>query len=82
MITVKDNVFTINTPNTSYIFTVNSFGYLQQLYYGSKINEEDISFLMDKPTLSLGTNIVIEKGKTKFLPHNACLECSSIGRGD
>ena len=82
MITVKDNVFTINTPNTSYIFTVNSFGYLQQLYYGSKINEEDISFLMDKPTPSLGTNIVIEKGKTKFLPHNACLECSSIGRGD
>ena len=81
MITVKKNVFRLDTPNTTYIFCATADGFLQQLYYGARVGEiADISFLMEKQGSGQGTAIAI--GKEKIFPDNTCFECSSVGRGD
>lgn len=81
MITVKDNVFRLDTPNTTYIFRTDQNGFLQHLYYGERIGElPEISFLLEKQGSGQGTSISV--GEEKVFPDNTCLECSSIGRGD
>ena len=81
MITVKNNVFRLDTPNTTYVFCATADGFLQQLYYGARVGEiSDISFLMEKQGSGQGTAIAV--GKEKIFPDNTCFECSSVGRGD
>lgn len=47
MICIKNNVFHLNTQNTSYIFAVTPHGGLQHLYYGQKIVSQKKSFKYD-----------------------------------
>ena len=47
MITVTNDLFTLNTKNTTYQFKIGDFGYLYHLYYGEKLNNnEDMSYLI------------------------------------
>lgn len=79
MISVKDKVFRLDTPATTYLFDVTEQGYLRQLYYGSSIGElSDVSFLQDKQGTGQGTAIAADG----IFLDNTRLECSSCGRGD
>ena len=84
MITVKNNVFRLDTPNTTYIFHVTPTKHLQHVYYGARVGEiDDVSFLVEKQGSGQGTSIAIETKKDgKFFPDNTSFECSSVGRGD
>ena len=84
MITVKNNVFRLDTPNTTYIFKVNALKQLEHLYYGARLNCEitDVAFLTNKQGTGQGTAIGIESTDGKIFPDNTCYECSSVGRGD
>ena len=83
MITVKNNIFRLDTPNTTYIFRVNPTKHLEHLYYGARVGEiDDISFLVDKQGSGQGTSIFLNTSEGKEFPDNTCYECSSIGRGD
>lgn len=79
MITAQNNVFRLDTPNTTYIFDVTEQGFLRQLYYGAAIGQlDDVSFLQDKQGTGQGTAI----SANGIFVDNTRLECSSHGRGD
>lgn len=84
MITVKKDLFRIDTANTTYLFRVAPTKQLQHLYYGARLGEiDDVRHLVDKQGSGQGTSIALEtKGEGKFFPDNTCYECSSVGRGD
>lgn len=83
MITVKDNVFRLDTKNTTYIFRIMPYGYLQNLYYGAKINDvDDYSVMTEKQGHGQGTAIALDEKENRFFPDNTCLEFSSVCRGD
>lgn len=83
MISVKDNVFRLDTPNTTYIFRVMPYGYLQHLYYGAHLGEvTDYSVMYDKQGSGQGTSISLDIEQNKFFPDNTCFELSTVGRGD
>ena len=44
MITIKDNIFNLETENTSYIFRTTKHNHLEHIYFGSKLNlsEHDV----------------------------------------
>lgn len=80
----KDNVFVINTNNTSYVFRiVKELGLVEHLYYGRRIHIESIDTLVEKRNFGPGNTIVYGKvdGKPYFL-ENMCLEFSARGHGD
>lgn len=79
MITAQNNVFRLDTPNTTYIFDVTEQGFLRQLYYGAAIGQlDDVSFLQDKQGTGQGTAV----SANGIFVDNTRLECSSHGRGD
>ncbi len=41
----KENIFKLDTGNTSYIMSVMDDGHLLHLYYGAKLNEADLTYL-------------------------------------
>ena len=83
MITVKDNIFRLDTANTTYIFRVTPNKFLQHLYYGARIGEiDDVSALIEKQGSGQGTSIALETKDGKLFPDNTSFECSSVGRGD
>lgn len=83
MISVKNNVFHINTPNTSYIFTVLPTGHLATLHYGKRIEvTDDYSFIYPKQGTGQGTSICITSGGVCVWPDSLDTETSTLGRGD
>ena len=83
MITVKDGVFRLDTDNTTYVFRVMPYGYLQHLYYGAKLSEvDDYGVMIDKQGTGQGTSIGLDEKENRFFPDNTCFEISSVGRGD
>lgn len=83
MITVKENIFRLDTENTTYIFRTMPYGYLQNLYYGAKIGYTDDYFMLaEKQGHGQGTAIALDDKENKFFPDNTCLEHSSVCRGD
>lgn len=83
MITVKDNVFHINTPNSSYIFAALPTGHLATLHYGKRIDEQsDYKFIFPEQGSGYGTSVFVEKDNRKVWPDSLDAETSFVGRGD
>ncbi|MDF2986775.1 MAG: alpha-galactosidase [Eubacterium sp.] len=83
MITIKNNVFRLDTANTSYIFTSTIHGHLEHIYYGSTLDaSEAAETLGQKRTIPLGSSIVYEASDELYCLDNMLLEWSDIGRGD
>ena len=53
MITFNNNIFKIDTKNTSYIIRISRFNHLLNDYYGARIeNDDNFEFSMEKyPTV-------------------------------
>lgn len=84
MITVSNNIFRLDTQNTTYIFRVTPTQELQHLYYGERLqcNISDVAFLIPQQGSGQGSAISVETDEGKTFPDNTCYECSSVGRGD
>ncbi|MCH5156544.1 MAG: alpha-galactosidase [Clostridiales bacterium] len=84
MITEKNKVFRLDTPNTTYVFRVNALKQLEHLYYGARLQGElnDIDFILGKQGTGQGTAISMQSDDGKIFPDNTCYECSNVGRGD
>lgn len=83
LITVKDNVFTLNTANTSYIFRRTKFGHLEHIYYGILLDaEESTDVIAQKNTIPIGSSIIYDESEELYCLDNLCLEWSDNGRGD
>jgi len=85
MIRRLGNVFVLDTPNTTYAFSVISSGQLEHLYYGEKIridSEEEAAVLAEK-RLSLPGNTVSYSPEHANLSLEVIrLEMSGSGKGD
>lgn len=85
MIRRLGNVFVLDTPNTTYAFSIIPSGQLEHLYYGEKISidsEEEAAVLAEK-RLSLPGNAVSYSSEHANLSLEVIrLEASGSGKGD
>ncbi|OQC09925.1 MAG: Alpha-galactosidase [Tenericutes bacterium ADurb.Bin087] len=76
----KTKQFTLHNCDIAYVFKVNELGFLEHLYFGPNINDEDISFIAN----------VADRGQGTYLPYSRreCSldtklnECPTFGRSD
>lgn len=82
MITFNNNIFKIDTKNTSYIIRISRFNHLLNDYYGTRIeNDENYEFSMEKyPTVG-GCAITYDKNDHYCLDMYST-EIGSVGKGD
>lgn len=82
-ITVKNNVFKLDTDNTSYIFCVHRLGFLESLHYGGKIeNCFDTAALTEKTPVMTGISVALGRKAPSVCLDTICTEYSSVGKGD
>lgn len=82
MIHIKDNVFHLNTQNTSYIFAVTPHGDLQHLYYGQKITpQKDYGAFIEKRSMLLVSALYPENDIAYGIDAMQ-FEYSALGGGD
>ena len=87
MIIVKDNIFSLQTKNTEYIFHVTKKGHLEHIYYGTKLSSDNIDAqtefaLTPKRTAQAGSAVLYDKDDPLYCLDTICLEWSGIGKGD
>lgn len=82
MISIKDNVFKLDTANTSYIFAITPQGHAEHIYYGAKLPEADEAALRLKNTIMLGTTVDYGKESAGYSLETLPQEYSGIGKGD
>ena len=81
MITVENQLFSLHTRHTSYLFRVMETGHLEHLYYGRKIHPA-IDGLMEQHAFAPGNTNIYDSEHLQFSLEDACLEMSSFGKGD
>ncbi len=79
MIKAENQIFTLTTANTSYVFRVMKSGHLEHLHYGRKITMPGEA-LFEKTVFAPGNTNVLEK--TTYSLEDVRLETSSYGKGD
>ena len=85
MIRQLDNVFVLDTDNTTYCFEVDKTGLLFHLYYGERIridDAKDVEVLREKHAFAPGNVSMYDDENTNFTPEDIELEISSQGKGD
>ncbi len=83
MITCQNNIFKIDTLNTTYLIRINSHKHVISEYYGSKIDSQD-NYAFSEETIKYpaGSSIAYDESDSQYSLDMQCLEISSIGKGD
>ena len=85
MIRQLENVFVLDTKNTTYCFQVLESGHLEHLYYGKKLRiscASDVRSLAEKQAFPPGNSNVYDEKFPKLSLENMRLEMSSYGKSD
>ena len=85
MIRRLGNVFVLDTPNTTYAFSVIPSGQLEHLYYGEKIaidSEEEAAVLAEKRLCLPGNSVSYSEEHKHVSLEVIRLETSGAGKGD
>ncbi len=84
MIREEQNLFILDTRNTTYAFRVTQTGHLEHLYYGRKItlDADSAQALFEKHSFAPGNTNVYDNEHTDFSLEDIKLEMSSYGKGD
>ena len=82
MISIKDNVFKLDTKDTSYVFSVTEKGHLEHIYYGASLAEQDYTALRLKNEIQLGSAVEYEADTPVYSLDATLLEYSGVGKGD
>ena len=78
----ENKTFTLSTKNTSYQMKVDTYGVLIHTYYGEKIGQEDMSYLVDLRDSGFSGNIYEAGNKRDYSLDTLPQEYSSSGVGD
>lgn len=78
---LNNNIFCLETENNSYIFRITKYGDAESLYYGTKIDKQDIATLIKKRSLLL-VNTLYADGDESYCIDRMNFEYSSPYRGD
>ncbi|HEY8390724.1 MAG TPA: alpha-galactosidase [Clostridia bacterium] len=83
MISFKDNIFHLDTVNTSYVFKITKFGHLQSIYYGRKISHlDDYDALIEKNSIIYGSSVLYSKDDPLYCLDHIPQEYTTVGKGD
>lgn len=82
MIRANNNIFYLETDNTEYIFRITKGGYPEHIYYGTRLNDDDIAPFSDKLTFVRGSCIEVDDGERRFSMEHFKSEFSENGKGD
>jgi len=83
MIAFQDQLFTLETDHTSYLFRVTAFGHLEHIYYGERVPDGEIETLLTKHVIMQGSSVQYDAQKDDtYCLDNLPLEWSGIGSGD
>lgn len=79
----KENIFHLQTENTSYVIQMLSTGHPAQLYYGKKIrNSENFENLRETMKIAYGSSTSYSDQNHGFSLNHEKLEYSTYGKGD
>ncbi|MDO4621588.1 MAG: alpha-galactosidase [Eubacteriales bacterium] len=92
MILTHENIFVLNTANTTYMFHILPSGHPEHLYYGPALGNtgeeepemlaEATKALCEKRAFPAGNMISYSPEYPQLTPEDLCLEMSSYGKGD
>lgn len=85
MIRKENDVFILETSNTTYCFRVLETGHLEHLYYGRRLRlpkGDGVEALIEKQVTAPGCTCTYDKEHPTFTLEDIRLEASSLGRGD
>ncbi len=82
MITFKENVFRLETHDTSYWFRISEFNHMEHIYYGSRLIEQDVEAIRLKHSAELGSSVAYDESDVTYSMDSLCHEYSGIGIGD
>ena len=83
MIDYQDQLFTLETDHTSYLFRVTGFGHLEHVYYGERIPRGETQTLSTKRSIMHGSSVLYDAQKDdSYCLDNVPLEWSGVGSGD
>jgi alpha-galactosidase len=82
MIAYSDNMFTLETEHTSYLFRVTPFGHLEHIYYGNRIPQNEIEPLLTKRIIMHGSSVMYSTKDDTYCLDNIPLEWTGVGCGD
>ncbi len=76
----KSKTFYLNTKNSSYVFCVSEFNTLEHLYYGKKIDLEDIRYISNRQIYSFQSHE--SRDSRSFSTATVGLEIATFNSGD
>ena len=82
MISVTDNIFSLQTSDTCYIFRITKQGHPEHVHYGIRLSSPNIDALVPKRTAQAGSTVVYDREDPLYCLDTMCLEWSGIGKGD
>lgn len=82
MIQFENDVFYLETENSSYWFRISPYGHLETVHYGKKMERGDIQGLMVKRTAQTGSSVCYDEKAPLYVLDNIPLQWSGNGRGD
>jgi alpha-galactosidase len=82
MITFSDQVFALETVQTSYLFRVTQFGHLEHIHYGERVPPNEIEPLLTKRAIMHGSSVPYFQQDDTYCLDNIPLEWSGVGCGD
>lgn len=82
MIKVKDGVFHLATPKTSYIFKVGECNILEHLHYGKRLDFFNVDLLSNHQEVKFADAVAYNKEHKLLFLENLMTEFSTEGRGD
>lgn len=82
MIRTMNDLYVLDTKNTTYAFAVMPTGQLEHLYYGRKIRIDDADALREKHTFGPGNTIAYINDHGEYTLEDVRLETSAYGKGD
>ena len=83
MINKIDNIFKIDTKNTSYIIRISHFNHILNDYYGGKISDTlNFDFSKEKYASQAGTSTNYSEEDTNYFLDMLSTEIASVGKGD
>ncbi|MCL2784612.1 MAG: alpha-galactosidase [Propionibacteriaceae bacterium] len=83
MIADADQVFRLETQDSSYWFRITSHGHLEHLHYGIRLpRDQSAESLAIKRSAEIGTSIAYSDEDPFYCLDHLCLEWSGVGAGD
>ena len=83
MINKYDNIFKIDTKETTYIIRISKFNHVLNDYYGAKINDTlNFDFSQEKYGCMAGTTVYYSEEDVSYVLDMLSSEITSVGKGD